>query len=143
MKVYIVIALIIFSLVSCKKENSSSSATKVELLTKKSWVQTSSEIYNDGISKWETYNSSTPRVQYYFFYADGTAERKENTGGTTYTVISKGSWSFANNEKTLKHSFFTGMLDLSIDELSETRLQLSGFETGTNGDKFRYTYVHP
>lgn len=137
--------MMVISLTSCKKgtpEGEQTKKTRAELLTKTSWVLTTSEIYNDGTGKWETYSSSTPRVQYYFFYADGTAQRKENTGAS-YVVISSGKWSFADNEKTLKHSFFTGMLDLSIDELSETRLQLSGLETGISGDKFRYTYAHP
>lgn len=145
-KVLYIVSILILSIASCKKDNSSSSGgTKMKLMTEKPWALVSQEIFNPTRQVWELLGGEANRLHY--FYADGTVEKKNSSSGTpsSYPIVSKGTWGFADNETTITHKgYFSFMKSLvSIQELSSTKLVILATENSTYESKYRDTYTHP
>lgn len=136
--------IMVISSISCKKDKSSSSGSKMELLTEKSWKMTSVEIWNPISSKWQQ-ESIGVVYEHWYFYADGKYQVKDSRGGgspNAYPIISNGTWSFSGNETVVTTS--GRMYDfktLNITELSNANFKFEG--TGMGGEKYKIIMVHP
>lgn len=136
--------IMVISSTSCKKDKSSSSGSKMELLTEKPWALVSQEIFNPTRQVWELLGGEANRLHY--FYADGTVEKKNSSSGTpsTYPVVGRGTWSFADGEKALNHTYFSFMKSpVVIETLTSTKFVIITTENTVDALKYRNTYAHP